>query len=332
MNPLVATAAAYLHELSPFLWQWAPGVGIRWYGLAYVAAFLAGWWLYCRLSRAGWADLAEDKVADFFAWWVVLGTLIGGRLGYVVFYQPEMIWREPLAIVRVWEGGMSAHGGMLGLVLATWLYARTHHVSWLNLGDNLVVTAPVGLFFGRLANFVNGELYGRPANVPWAIQFPQELWQRPDLLREVWARAPQSAGMSIEQIISSLPRPPELREALITVLTPRHPSQLYEALLEGALLFAVLWLLRTRLLLPNGALTGCFFIGYALLRSVVEFVREPDSALIGPLTRGQFLSVWLLLLGVTFVVAAYLRPTWPLRHQPTPPGHSSSVPKKDFKK
>ena len=315
-------AAFYLHDLSPFLWEFSPGVGLRWYGLAYILAFIAGWWIYQDLSRRGWADLPRAQVADFITWWVVLGTLIGGRLGYVIFYQPEILTTDPLALFRVWEGGMSAHGGMLGLIVATWLYARTHRISWCNLGDNLVVAAPIGLFCGRVANFINGELYGRATQVPWAMQFPKELYGDPLLLGRLGQAAPAWQGSPVEVVIEQVRSSPDLQEALALILTPRHPSQLYEAFLEGAVLFLILWLLRTRLLLPNGVLTGVFFIGYAIFRSTVEFFREPDAGLILDLTRGQFLSLGLLVVGVIFVSAAYIRPTYPEAFAPSKSGKS----------
>lgn len=314
----ILLAAFYLHDLSPFLWEFSPGIGLRWYGLAYILAFIAGFWIYRDLSRRGWADLPRSQVADFITWWVVLGTLIGGRLGYILFYQPDILWEDPLGILRVWEGGMSAHGGMLGLIIATWLYARTHGISWWNLGDNLVVAAPIGLFCGRMANFINGELYGRVTDVPWAVQFPKELYTEPGLLSVLWQQASEWRGAPAVQVVESVRQSPELREILVTILNPRHPSQIYEALLEGVVLFVILWLLRTRVLLPNGVLTGVFFIGYAVFRGTVEFFREPDAGLVFELTRGQFLSLGLLLVGVVFIFVAYLRPSYPLAKAPSP--------------
>src|SRR5437016_6065452 len=137
-------------------------------------AMVWGYFLFLWLSRRGYADLPPQRVGDFITGCALFGVIIGGRLGYVLFYKPEML-REPLSILRVWEGGMSSHGGMFGLLAFTFYYAHRHKISWTNLGDNLVVTAPIGLFFGRCANFINGELYGRITNVPWAMQFPKEL-------------------------------------------------------------------------------------------------------------------------------------------------------------
>src|SRR5438874_4464239 len=177
---MTATIAAqmlayYLHNVDPIIFRIYDNVGPRWYGLAYVLAFVSSYFLFLWLARRGYADLPPERVGDFITGCALFGVIVGGRLGYVFFYKPEML-REPLSIFRVWEGGMSSHGGMLGLLLFTLYYAHRHKISWTNLGDNLVVTAPIGLFFGRCANFINGELYGRMTKVPWAMQFPKELF------------------------------------------------------------------------------------------------------------------------------------------------------------
>jgi phosphatidylglycerol:prolipoprotein diacylglycerol transferase len=221
--------------------------------------------------------------------------------------------REPLSILRVWEGGMSSHGGMFGLLLFTLYYARRHKISWLNLGDNLVVTAPLGLFFGRCANFINGELYGRIANVPWAMQFPKELFDHPQEAERAVAACAQidPSLTSPEAIIGAVRNQPEAANALRSILSPRHPSQLYEAFFEGIALFAILWFVRTRTRQPNGVLTGLFFICYAIFRIVIENFREPDAELIGSFTRGQFFSFFLIVIGAAFIVAAKRHPTFP---------------------
>jgi len=166
--------AYYLHDLNPFIFRISGNFGPRWYGMAYVLAFACGFWLLRVLAKRGYTQLRPEQVGDFITWAALFGVMLGGRLGYVLFYRPEML-REPLSILKVWEGGMSSHGGIIGLFLFTLYYARRHKLSWTNLGDNLVVAAPIGIFFGRCANFINGELYGRAAMVPWAIQFPKEL-------------------------------------------------------------------------------------------------------------------------------------------------------------
>src|SRR5471032_614071 len=166
--------AYYVHDLDPFIFRLWDNVGPRWYGLAYVLAFVCGYLLMRRLAVRGYAELRASQVGDFISGAAFFGVLLGGRLGYVFFYRPEML-RDPLSILRVWEGGMASHGGMIGILLFTFYYAHRHKISWTNLGDNLVVTAPLGLFFGRCANFINGELYGRVTSVSWAMQFPKEL-------------------------------------------------------------------------------------------------------------------------------------------------------------
>jgi phosphatidylglycerol:prolipoprotein diacylglycerol transferase len=306
--------AYYLHDLNPIIFRIYDNVGPRWYGLAYVLAFVASYLLFLWLAKHGFADLTPERVGDFITGCALFGVIIGGRLGYVFFYRPEML-REPLSILRVWEGGMSSHGGMLGLLLFTLYYAHRHKISWMNLGDNLVVTAPIGLFFGRCANFINGELYGRITHVPWAMQFPKELLDHP-------AEADRAIVKCIridpslttpDAIIDAVHRQPQVASALRSILTPRHPSQLYEAFFEGIVLFGTLWLIRTRTRQPNGMLTGLFFILYAIFRIVIEYFREPDAELIGPFTRGQFFSFFLIAIGVAFVIAAKTRPTFPKR-------------------
>jgi phosphatidylglycerol:prolipoprotein diacylglycerol transferase len=306
--------AYYLHNLDPFIFRLSENVGPRWYGLAYVLAFTSGYWLMTWLSKRGYADIGKNQVSDFITWAALFGVMLGGRLGYVFFYKPEML-RDPLSIVKIWEGGMSAHGGIIGLVLFTLYYSRKHRMSWTNLGDNLCVVAPLGLFFGRCANFINGELYGRPSTVAWAVQFPKELLEGADP-----AQADRAVGLARqidpalalpETVINAAQSNPQLEAMLRTVLTPRHPSQIYEALVEGALLFAILWLVRTRMRQPNGVITGLFLALYAIFRIIVEYFRHPDSGMIGIFTRGQFFSFFLVALGIAFIVAAKRRPVYP---------------------
>jgi phosphatidylglycerol:prolipoprotein diacylglycerol transferase len=221
--------------------------------------------------------------------------------------------RAPMSILRVWEGGMSSHGGMLGLLAFTFYYAWRHKISWTNLGDNLVVTAPIGLFFGRCANFINGELYGRATNVSWAMQFPKELTENVgEAERAIIAcRQIDPTLSSSEAIVVAVRHEPQVKEVLRGILTPRHPSQLYEAFFEGMVLFGILLFVRTRTRQPNGVLTGLFFICYAIFRIIVENFREPDASLIAGFTRGQFFSFFLIAIGLAFVIVAKLRPTFP---------------------
>src|SRR5205814_1547657 len=199
--------------------------------------------------------------------------------------------------------------------LFSFYYAHRHKLSWMNLGDALVIAAPIGLFFGRCANFINGELYGRAANAPWAMQFPKELLENPaeaDKAIALCSKIDPSLN-DPELIIEAARHHPQLTLILRGILTPRHPSQLYEAFFEGIVLFTILWFVRTRMRQPNGVLTGLFFICYAIFRIVIENFREPDAELIGTFTRGQFFSFFLIVIGAAFIVVAKKRPTFPRR-------------------
>lgn len=299
--------AYYLNDLSPYIVQFSNGMGLHWYGLAYVLSFLIGGWLYRYLARRGYTDLPEEQVSDFICWAAVFGVMLGGRLGWVLFYglwegHANDPWYWPLA---VWSGGMASHGGILGLVLFTLYWSRRYKVSWTSIGDSLVVVAPIGLFLVRLANFINGELYGRPAgapghtaSVPWAMLFPKELDPNPFPLEMI----------QHDQGVRS-----HLRE----ILYPRHPSQLYEALLEGVVLFVALWILRTRCRVPRGVLTGSFFILYAVLRIIGEMFREPDPAWhVGGISAGQFLSIFLVFIGAAFLIVGLRRQEYERVFQP----------------
>jgi phosphatidylglycerol---prolipoprotein diacylglyceryl transferase len=308
----LAMFAYYVHDLDPLIFRLWDNVGPRWYGLAYVLAFVCSYFVYRVLAKRGYADLAVAKVGDFITGAALFGVIVGGRIGYVLFYKPEML-REPLSILRVWEGGMSSHGGMVGLLAFTFYYAWRHKISWTNLGDNLVVTAPIGLFFGRCANFINGELYGRATNAWWAMQFPKELTENiNEAERAIVACTKVDPSLnSSDAIVAAVRHQPQVKEILRGILTPRHPSQIYEAFFEGIVLFAILWFVRTRMRQPNGVLTGLFFIFYAIFRIIVENFREPDATLIAGFTRGQFFSFFLIAIGLAFVVIAKLRPTFP---------------------
>lgn len=304
----------YLHNLDPFIFRIWDNVGPRWYGMAYVLAFVCGYVFLRWLARRGYLDLSESAVGDLITWIALFGVMLGGRLGYVFLYRPEML-RDPLSILRVWEGGMSSHGGILGIVVFSLIYARRHKLKWTNLGDNIVVAAPIGLFFGRCANFINGELYGRVASVPWAMQFPKELLEpsnRVEAGRALEACQQIDPSLrSVESIIEAVRTNPQVADILRGILTPRHPSQLYEALLEGLLLFLILWFVRTRMRTPNGVLTGLFLACYSIFRIIAENFREPDAAMIGMFTRGQFFSFFLVAIGIAFIIVARRRPTYP---------------------
>jgi len=294
--------AYYVHHLNPFLIRFNDQFGIRWYGVAYLCGFVAAFYLLKWLGGKGYGSLAERQVADFAFYGALFGVLLGGRLGYVIFYRPQMLTTDPLGILRVWDGGMASHGGILGLFIFTWIYARRHKISWTGIGDNLVAVAPLGLLFGRLANFINGELWGHPTNVPWAVQFPTELLEKAD---QAQVAIDQCSRLnpnldSVAAIIDAARTNPQVREILSHILTPRHPSQLYEALLERVLLFVYLMTIRLRFRKPDGLTTGCFFLLYPIMRIIGEIFRVPDAPLTGPFTRGQFLSLFMFLVALGF--------------------------------
>jgi len=310
--------AYYLDTFSPFIWEISHGIGPHWYGLAYVLAFLCGYLVYHRLAIRRYSQLPPAQVADFITWAALFGVLLGGRLGSMLFYDFNTFIHNPLTFFLFWDGGMSSHGGILGLTLFTLWFARRHHLSWTSIGDSLCVVAPIGLFFGRIANFVNGELYGRPApGISWAVQFPREIFEDNTLLSRATALLGQyppvlaaAANSSLpEAIVNTARTDPHVREILRAILTPRYPSQLIEACLEGILLFSILWSLRTLVKVPRGVITGAFFILYALLRIAGEQFRQPGSDspfafAFGFLTYGQLLSLFLILIGAAFLIWA----------------------------
>jgi phosphatidylglycerol---prolipoprotein diacylglyceryl transferase len=267
-------------NFDPVLLQLGP-FAIRWYALAYIAGILLGW-LYARAiirTERYWGGPAPMAVTDFddFIVWVTLGIILGGRIGYVLFYNLDYFATHPLESLELWKGGMSFHGGFTGCVLAVVLFAKSRGIPMLSLGDVTCAVGPIGLFFGRLANFVNGELWGRSSDVSWAMVFP--------------------GGGPL----------------------PRHPSQLYEATLEGlGLLLLLAVCIRMGALKRPGLIIGLFAIGYAIARAFCEFFREPDAQLgflWGGLTMGMLLSLPLLLFGILLIVIALKRP--PL-HAPQP--------------
>lgn len=266
---------------------------LRWYALAYLVGLLAGWRIMVALMRrpALWGDrapMAPEQVEELLTW-IVVGVVIGGRLGFVLFYEADYYLAHPAEIVRVWQGGMSFHGGFLGVVLAAWVFARRNAIPPLRLADALAVATPVGLGLGRVANFINAELWGRPTDLPWGVVFPGE--------------AAQAC-------------------ATATMACARHPSQLYEAALEGVLLLiALVWLVRRGGLGRPGLALGVFLAGYGLARFVVEFFRQADARFITPdnplghvlggpvwgVTMGQLLSLPMVVVGAGFILWAMRR-------------------------
>ncbi|MES2995420.1 MAG: prolipoprotein diacylglyceryl transferase [Verrucomicrobiota bacterium] len=308
----------YVHDLDPVALPLFGKLSLKWYGLAYLMGFLAGFVLLRHLARRRLWVLEPGKTADFIAAAAMFGVFLGGRLGYVLMYMiPEKglgaVLADPLIIFKVWEGGMASHGGILGLVIFTWFYAKKHKVTWTGLGDGLCVVAPLGLFFGRVANFINGELYGRVAHgVGWAVKFPLSLYEQPANVRDVAFAAcrridPRLENVgSVEQLVAVSRGNPQVLETLAAYIEPRYPSQLIEAGLEGLLLFAILWTVRvTFRKAPDGLLTGLFFLLYAVFRIIGEQFREPDSAMIGPLTKGQFFSLFMFLFAAGFFFHAW---------------------------
>ena len=260
-------------NFDPVLIQLGP-FAIRWYALAYIVGILLGW-VYARAiirNDKVWGGPAPMTVTDFddFIVWVTLGIIFGGRLGYVLFYNPGYFAEHPLEALQLWKGGMSFHGGFTGCVVAVMLFARSRGLSILSVGDVTCAVGPIGIFLGRIANFINGELWGRPADVPWAMVFP--------------------TGGPV----------------------PRHPSQLYEAALEGLVLLIVLALLvRGGALKRPGLIIGAFAVVYSIGRTISEFFREPDPQLgflWGGLTMGMLLSIPLFIAGVVLIVNALRRP------------------------
>jgi phosphatidylglycerol:prolipoprotein diacylglycerol transferase len=229
----------------------------------------------------------------------------------MLLYNFDGFLEDPISIFRLWDGGMASHGGIAGLVAFSGYWAWRHKISWTGIGDNLVVGAPIGLFTGLLANFINGELYGRASQVSWAMKFPTEV---NDPKHPIF---PSQLGIMVEgdrfpqhspEIIALAKQSPDGLANLEKALTPRHPSQLYEALGEGVLLFTVLYLLRTRCKnLPDGVTTGLFFVLYAIARITIENLREPDSELIMGITKGQFYSTFMIAIGAAFIVAGLVR-------------------------
>lgn len=250
---------------------------IKWYSLAYIAGILIGWWYILKLLAQPGAPMSR-RHADDLVFYATLGVIVGGRLGYVIFYQPGMLL-SPLQVLKLWDGGMSFHGGVIGVTLAILWLSRKEKLDWLRVHDYVACVAPIGLFFGRLANFVNGELWGRQSDVPWAMVFKNT-------------------------VVPGMEEP------------ARHPSQLYEAGLEGLVLFAILWFLfwKTDSRYQPGKLVGSFILGYGAFRYFVEFFREADSQYLSNpilgtpgLHMGQLLCFPMIAGGVYLIATAKKR-------------------------
>lgn len=273
LPPLHFPLVSYLvHTPHPFLIRFSESVGIRFYGLAYLLGFITGAWLLHRYYRAGRSPLDFTAISDLMTY-LIAGVLLGGRLGYFLLYHPGVLVHEPLAVIRVWEGGMASHGAFVGVFIATWLFTRKHPITLPALGDLVVTLVPAGVFLGRIANYLNGELWGKVTTVPWGVVF-----------------AATGGGDD-----------------------PRHPSQLYEAAAEGLLLLAWMqWRFWRGDIIRRqpGRLLGEFLVGYALVRIFCELFREPDifpngePSLILGLSRGTFYSLFLIVAGVVVIARA----------------------------
>ncbi|HUY67865.1 MAG TPA: prolipoprotein diacylglyceryl transferase [Alphaproteobacteria bacterium] len=248
--------------LNPVAFSFGP-IEIRWYALAYLAGFLIGWAVCLRLARQNPNGPGAQDYDDFLTWGVI-GTVLGGRIGYILIYQPDYYFAHPLQMLEVWHGGMSFHGGMLGVILAALFFARRRKLNFLGFTDVLACVVPIGLGLGRIANFINGELFGRPTDMPWGMIFPR--------------------GGDV----------------------PRHPSQLYEAFMEGLVLFLImLWLSQKKSIRARpGFLSGAFLMLYGLFRFGLEFFRQPDPQLgliWEGLSMGQLLCIPMMLFGIYLI-------------------------------
>jgi len=330
MTNLLAT---YVHHLDPILLD-IPGtpIAVRWYGLAYLAGFVLGYLLLLRLSKSKLYCIEEEQLSDFIAMQVCLiGVVCGGRLGEFFFYWlPQHglsgFLKDPTWVFRVWEGGMASHGGIIGVILVALFYARRHNLSFPRVLDGLAIVAPIGLCFGRIANFINGELYGRvcDAGSTLAMKFPLSVYELPystyfaaRLSLESAMKRPYESfflkddqGMLLEGeegMLCRMCRESEtFRNTLAEYLEPRYPSQLFEAFGEGLLLFAVLIIVRLRFKnAPAGLFAGLFGVLYAIARVVCECLKEPDDAVWAGITKGQWLSFAIFAAGVAFLIHAF---------------------------
>ncbi|MBL7689294.1 MAG: prolipoprotein diacylglyceryl transferase [Bdellovibrionaceae bacterium] len=345
--------SGWVHRLDPFIIQFTEHFGIRWYGMAYLTGFMVGYYLMVLIARRGRNTLPEEQLSDFVLA-IVLGTMIGGRVGYAVFYSQDLLTDFSTSfpfwgVLRVWEGGMASHGGILGIILAAVYFAKTRKANWLHLGDLTTLGGCVGIFAGRVANFINGELYGRPvaSSLSWAVKFPSEayLWLKhdaeksvtdlsPDLLPRLqdavsrigiasqdwltWCsqvRTNLSARNQIQHGIDRLIAATQesnsaVIDALEPVLTARHPSQLYEALLEGALLFVITFLFWRKPKKP-GIVGGVWLTLYAIVRIIGEQFRMPDAHIgyqLFGLTRGQWISAGMIFVSLGILIYAIRKP------------------------
>ncbi len=345
----------WVHNLNPFIIQLGDNFGLRWYGMAYMTGFLAGAMIMIFMAGRGRKTLHAEQVTDFVTY-CVLGVMLGGRLGYVLFYSPDLLtsFKAHLSLmipgtnfgiqtdhfwsaIAVWEGGMASHGGIMGLMLAAYLFARKFKLDWLHLGDMTCIGGTIGVFCGRIANFVNGELMGREASpsLPWAVKFPTDMHRwlgydsdklaslkeavakigiAPDQWNE-WVnqfRVNSQASSQVQAVVDRLilevqKHNSAVTEALSLILPPRHPSQIYEALLEGVFLFVVLFLFWKKPRKP-GVVGALFLTLYSVVRIICEHFRMPDAHIVAQefsrlgVTRGQVLSFAQFVLSAAFLI------------------------------
>lgn len=248
-------------DIDPVAFSLGP-LTVHWYGITYLCGFAAAWWVALRLSRLKHTAVDKRQIEDLVVFGAI-GVILGGRIGYVLFYRLDLFLANPLWLFQVWEGGMSFHGGLLGVILAMWIYARKHNIAYLRLMDFVAPAVPLGLGFGRIGNFIGQELWGRETTMPWGMVFPKD-----------------ELGLV------------------------RHPSQLYEAFLEGLVLFVIVYWFAQKPR-PRGAVAALFLLGYGCFRFLVEFTRQPDAPLFDWMTRGQLLSLPMIVGGLAMLIWAY---------------------------
>lgn len=327
--------ATYIHDLDPVIFSITDNIKLRWYGFAYLMAFIVGYYLLKWLGNRKLWVLPGNKAGDFIAYAAFFGVFLGGRIGNVLIYQWDEFKESPAMIFKVWEGGMASHGGILGLMIFTFFYSRAKKVSWTGLGDGLCVVAPLGLMFGRIANFINGELYGRvDRTFAWAMKFPNAMWENgapesqnltPAMIAAIDANpqgsyaqfyntpgsfdGPHAGAENHEQLLKAIRESDAVKQAVGQYLEPRYPSQLFQAAMEGLALFLILFIVRMKFpKLAHGVLTGLFFIFYAIFRISMENFREPETAnrhYFGiEITEGQFWSIFMIFIGLAFIIKA----------------------------
>jgi len=317
-------AESYLHSIDPYLIEFSNGFGIRWYGLAYVAGFLLAWAMALQLARKGRSVIPADRVSDMMIW-IIMGVLVGGRLGYVLFYDPALLvefdtsfpWWQVLAVHR---GGMASHGGMIGVILGLIFFAHRNKLPSLHLLDVGAIISTPGLFLGRIANFINGELWGEPwrgdGEAPyWTVKYPTEVLARPEEFKLEELRTTLGGDSSFQhRVVLEIQSGNEQVIAIVEPqLTAYYPSQLIQAISDGPVLLLLLIIAWWRPRKP-GVIAGCFLVFYGCLRIITEFFRQPDEgiALVMGLSRGQQLSLVQVVLGLALVAWCASRRTRPI--------------------